>query len=83
MMQKMVSLPSGQPEGGLFLAAALPSLCIRKRHMENLVLLLTGFLQSDYTQCCFFADVTVSHPWLKAVPCPFVAEGRVTVPIQG
>lgn len=31
MMQKMVSLLSEQPEGSLFLAAALPSLCIRKK----------------------------------------------------
>lgn len=35
MMQKMVSLPSEEPEGILFLAAALPSLCVREEHTEK------------------------------------------------
>lgn len=49
MMQKMVSLSSEQPEGSLFLAPALPSLCIRKEHMQKLLLLLMGSLQKDYS----------------------------------
>lgn len=35
MMQKMVSLPSEEPQGVLFLAAALPSLCIREGHAKT------------------------------------------------
>ena len=77
MMQKMVSLPSEQPEGSLVLAPALPSLCIRKEHRQKSI--ATSTWLSTERASCLFADVWVSHPWLKAAPCPFVAEGQVTV----
>lgn len=64
-------------------AAALPSLCIRKEHVENLVLLLPGSLQKDYTLMLLICRCHGEPPLAESCSVPLCGCGAGKGTTQG